>query len=419
MIEIFKKLKKYNYWQKQKIEAGFIRDIYLNRINKYIGNNLIKVFIGQRRVGKSYILRQIIQELISKKVNPKNIFYLNKEIADFDEIKNYKDLKKIIEFYKKELKVKGKIYILLDEIQEIGQWEKIVNSLSQDYKEKYEIFLTGSNSKLLSGELSTYLSGRYACFEIFPFSFDEYAKYFNKPKDKNSFLKYLQTGGLPELYKLEDEEIKIHYVSSLRDTILLKDIVQRHKIKDAYLLENIFKFLTDNIGNLFSVKAVVDYLNSHKIKTNFETVSNYINYLLQSFLIYGVERFDIKGKAILSAGKKYYLNDLSFKNYFSSSFDYCLGKHLENIIYIHYRLAGYKIYVGRIGESEIDFIVEKGRDKKYIQAIHSLTNKKIIKKEFGNLKKARDAYEKIVISMDDVSLGDKNGIKHKLAWKIL
>ena len=198
MVEIFKKLEKYNYWQKKKIKTGFARNIYLNRIGKYFGNDLIKVLVGQRRVGKSYLLRQIIQKLIKEKVNPKNIFYLNKEMVDFDEIKNYKDLQKLIEHYKKELKPRGKVYILLDEVQEIEQWEKIVNSLSQNYKEKYEVFLTGSNSKLLSGELATYLSGRYVSFEIFPFSFGEYAEYFNVPKNKNSFLEYLKAGGLPD-----------------------------------------------------------------------------------------------------------------------------------------------------------------------------------------------------------------------------
>lgn len=418
MTETFEKLKKYNYWQKKKIKTGFVRNIYLNRIEKYFGNKLIKVIVGQRRVGKSYLLRQIIQKLIQKKVNPKNIFYLNKELVDFDEIGNYKDLQKLIEYYKKEIKPKGKVYILLDEIQEIEQWEKIVNSFSQDYKEKYEVFLTGSNSKLLSGELATYLSGRYVSFEILPFSFREYTKYFNIPKDKKSFLEYLKTGGLPELYKLEEEETKIHYLSSLRDTIILKDIVERYKIKNAYLLEKIFKFTTDNIGGLFSINKIVHYLNSQKIKTNFETVANYINYLQQTFLIYETECFDVKGKTILSGSKKYYLNDLSFRNYLSSSFDYSLGGHLENVVYLHYHSLGYKIYVGKIGKSEIDFIIEKGKEKKYIQVAYSLSDKKVIEREFGNLEKINDAYEKTVISLDDVSLGNKNGIKHLRAWEM-
>jgi len=418
MIENFKKLEKYNYWQKKGIKTGFVRNIYLNRIEKYFGNELIKVFVGQRRVGKSYLLRQIIQKLIQKKVNPKNIFYFNKELVDFDEIKSYKDLQKLIEYYKKELKPRGKIYILLDEIQEIEQWEKIVNSLSQDYKEKYEVFLTGSNSKLLSGELATYLSGRYVSFEILPFSFQEYIKYFDVPKNKSSFLEYLKTGGLPELYKLEEEETRIHYLSSLRDTIILKDIVERYKIKNVYLLEKIFKFITDSIGSLFSINKIVHYLNSQRIKTNFETVSNYVNYLQQTFLIHEAECFDVKGKIILSGNRKYYLNDLSFRNYLSSSFDYGLGGHLENIIYLHYRSLGYKIYVGRIGKAEIDFIIEKEKEKKYIQVAYSLSSKKVIEREFGNLEKMRDAYEKIVISLDDVSLGSKNGIKHLRAWEI-
>ncbi len=417
MIETFKRLKKYNFWDKKKINIGFKRKIYLKRIKKYIGNNLIKVLVGQRRVGKSYLQRQIIQELVNQKVNPKNIFYLNKELVDFDCIKNYKDLFNLIKFYKKELKVRGKVYILLDEVQEIEEWEKIINSLSQDYKDKYEIFITGSNSHLLSGELATYLSGRYVTFEIWPFLFKEYLDYFKLPCNKENYLDYLKMGGLPELYKLNDQETRTHYIDSLKNTVLLKDIVERYSIKDAYLLEVVFKFLIDNIGNLFSLNSVVNYLNSQKYKTNHETVSNYVNYLKQAFLIYEVERFNIKGKNILSSSKKYYLNDLSFRNYLSSGFDYGLGKHLENSLYIYYRSLGYKIYVGLIENTEVDFILEKGKEKKYVQAAYLLNSKKVINREFNSLLKIKDAYEKSVISLDDVSFGTKEGIKHIMAWE--
>lgn len=418
MSEIIKKLEKYNYWKKQEPKTVFLRSFYLDKINKYIGNNLIKVIVGQRRVGKSYILRQIIQSLINKGINRKNIFYLNKELVDFDEIKDYQDLNKLIKLYKKELKIKGKVYVLLDEIQEIKQWEKIVNSLSQDHKEKYEVFITGSNSKMLSGELATFLSGRYILFNIYPFSFTEYADCFNLEKDKKNFLKYLQVGGLPELLKLDEEEMRRHYISSLEDTIVVKDIINRYKIKDAYLLKTIFKYIADNIGNLFSVNNVVNYLISDKIKTNFETVANYIEYLEDAFLIYGVDRYDIKGKSILARSKKYYLNDLSFKNYASSSFDYGPGKHLENVVFLYYKRLGYKIYVGKIRENEVDFVAEKGDEKQYIQVAYSLLDKKVIDREYGSLKAIDDNYEKFVISLDDVLLGNKNGIKHLLAWDL-
>lgn len=418
MTEIFKKLKKYNFWSKETVPVGFLRTMYLERIKKYMGNNLIKVLIGQRRVGKSYILRQIIQMLMNQKINQKNIFYLNKELIDFDTIKTYKDLSNLIDEYTKKLKPKGKIYIMLDEIQGIEQWEKIVNSLSQDYKKQYEVFITGSNSNLLSGELATYLSGRSISFEILPFLFDEYIEYFNLKKNKENYLSYLQTGGLPELYRLQDEETKMNYISSLKSTILLKDIVARFSIKDVNLLEDLFTFLTDNIGNLFSVNKIVQYLDSHKRKTNYETIANYMDYLKQSFLIHEVERYDIKGKSLLAGNKKYYLNDLAFRNYLSSGFDEGIGKKLENSLYIYYRALGYQIYIGSIGKEEVDFIIEKAGERKYVQMTYLLTTKKVIEREFRSLEKIRDAYEKMVISLDDVSFGNRKGIKHIRPWEI-
>ncbi len=418
MDEIFKKLKKYNFWADNRPKTGFIREVYLDKINKYLGNSLIKVFVGQRRSGKSYVLRQIIHHLIQQGTNPRNIFYLNKEIVDFDDIKTHKQLSDLVNLYKKNLGVRGKIYLFLDEIQEIDGWEKLVNSFSQNPKEKYEVFITGSNSKMLSSELATHLSGRYVSFEIYPFSFAEFISFQKLSRSKENFIAYLKSGGLPELFHLSEEETKIHYISSLKDTVILKDIVQRYKIKDTQLLENVFKFVIDNIGNLFSTNAVVNYLKSHKTQTNHETISNYILYLTQTFIIHCVDRYDIKGKEIFSGNKKYYLNDLSFKNYLSSDFDYGIGKHLENIIYIHYRSMGYMIYVGSIIGEEVDFVVEKNGEKKYIQVAYSLSDKNVANREFRSLEKIKDSYEKIIISLDDAPLGNKNGIRHICAWDL-
>lgn len=418
MDEILKKLEKYNYWRKQAIKTGFTRKYYLLKIKKYTNNSLVKVLLGQRRTGKSYLLRQIISALIKEGIDPKNTFYFNKELVEFDDIKTHKQLFDLINSYKKNFKVKGKIYLFLDEIQEIDQWEKTINSLSQNHKEEYEIFITGSNSKMLSSELATHLSGRYVSFEISPFSFDEFTSSRNLPKNKESFLLYMKTGGLPELLNLPDEETKAHYVSSLKDTVMLKDIVARHGIKDIVLLEDTFKFVTDNIGSLFSTNAIVNYLESHKIKTNHETISNYVGHLTQSFLVHQAERYDIKGKEIFSAGKKFYLNDLSFKNYLSSDFNYGFGRQLENIIYLHYRRLGYAVYIGSIMGEEVDFVLEKDGEKKYIQVVYTLSDKKTADREFRSLEKIRDAFEKIVISLDDAPLGNKNGIRHICAWEL-
>ncbi|MEI7425922.1 MAG: ATP-binding protein [Candidatus Moraniibacteriota bacterium] len=418
MVETFKKLKKYNIWAGERLDTGFARKMYTKKILAFSGDKLVKVILGQRRVGKSFIMRQVMRALIDSGTNPKNIFYLNKELVDFDEVKNYKDLGNLIDVYKKELKIRGKIFIFLDEVQEIEGWEKIVNSLSQDHKQVYEVFISGSNSKMLSSELATYLSGRYVDFLIFPFVYAEYIEFKKIKRGKESFLAYLKDGGLPELFNLPSEEMKEHYLSALKNTILLKDIIQRYKIKDSQLLESLFKFLANNIGNLFSVNSIVNFLTSQKIKTNHETISNYLGYILEAYIFHEVERFDIKGKNILASSRKYYLNDLSFRNFLSSSFDFGLGKHLENAIYIYFRTQGYRIFVGSFGKKEVDFIVEKGQVKKYVQVAYSLSDEKVAMREFGNLAEIHDAYEKIVISMDDISLGSKEGIRHICAWEL-
>ena len=419
MVEIYNSLEQSNYWHNEPIKAGLIREDYLQSLILHSDNTLIKVLVGQRRVGKSYLLRQLIYHLLyTKNVPPLNIIYFNKESLGLDSIKTAQDLQALITYHEEKHKLKGKIYLLLDEIQEVFEWEKLANSYAQDPKKDYELYLTGSNSHMLSGELATYLSGRYVQFEIQPFSYSEYLKITEKTPNRQSFVEYLQNGSLPELFSLADPEAQRHYVEALYDTIILKDIVSRYKIKDIYLLEHIFKYLADNIGHLFSINKVVDYLKSQRIKTNFETVSNYITYLSRTFLVHEADRYDIKGKVILANPQKYYLNDLSFKNYYSSSFDSGLGCHLENAVYLHYKRAGYKLYVGKIGEQEVDFIAEKGNNKKYIQVTFTLDSETVINREFGALEKISDAYEKLVISLDDYSLGNRNGIRHLQAWEL-
>ncbi len=416
MSEYFDKLRKYNFWNGESVRVGTRRDFYLSKIEGYTGNSLVKVLVGQRRAGKSYLLRQIIDKLIVSGTDSANIFYLNKEMIEFDEIDNFQALHQLILDYRNIMQPSGRVYLFLDEIQMVEGWEKLVNSFSQDYTEAYEIFLTGSNSAMFSGELATLLSGRYITIEIFPFSFNEFCQFRKEEKAKISLMKYLKTGGLPELQHLDEEEMRFHYTSSLRDTILLKDIVQRYNIKDAWLLENLFKFITLNIGSLFSVNAIVNYFNSHKIKTNHETVIAYLNYLKQSYLIHEAERFNIKAKEILSGAKKFYLNDLAFRNYSSVRFEFGLAQNLENFIYLSCRSAGYKVYVGNLKDKEIDFVLEKGAEKRYLQVTWMLTGESVIEREFGNLEKISDQYPKSVVSMDDLSFGNRNGIVHQVAW---
>ncbi|MBI2411487.1 MAG: ATP-binding protein [Candidatus Kerfeldbacteria bacterium] len=420
MNEILEYLKKSNFWEKnQEIPTGLTRTTYLERIKPFINNGLIKVIMGQRRVGKSYLLRQIMKELIAQGVNPKNIFYLNKEIVDFEMVKTHTDLAKLVELYKKTEQVKGKVFLFIDEVQEIDQWERAINSFSQDYRDAYEVYISGSNSTMLSSELSTYLSGRYVPFEVQSFSFDEFTQFFDVPKTKEQFVRYLELGGLPELYHLQkDTEIQTHYIHALVNTILFQDVVQKYAVKNAVLLEQLFQFIAGNIGSLFSTEKIVRYLNSNHTPTNNETLGKYLTYLEQTYLIHAVDRFDIRGKAVFTNTKKYYLNDLALRSQGLQQADSNIGHILENAIFLHYKAQGYTVRVGELRNKEVDFVLEKGKERIYVQVAYILDSTETIEREFGNLEAIRDQYKKIVISLDDISLGNRNGIEHIRAWEL-
>jgi len=416
MDEYFDDLAKYNFWESNPTNLGFLRTAYTQKIKAYSGNRLIKVLVGQRRAGKSYLLRQLVLGLIESGVPRQNIFFLNREMADFDFVKSYKELDALFKLYKERLKPVGRIYLFLDEIQNIESWEKLVNSYSQDYTAEYELYISGSNSKLLSGELATLLSGRYVSFEILPLSYREFLGISAQTQGKDSYLNYLQTGGLPELFQLNQEDVKRNYVSALKDTVLLRDIIQRHTIKDVQLLEDVFVFLVNNASNLISIKNIVNYFKSNNRKTSYETVSAYIGYIEDAFLIHKVERYNIKGKETVGGVAKYYINDLSFYNYLYRGFGYGVGYLLENLLYLELRKANYQVYVGNIKGHEVDFVATKGERIIYIQCAYLLYDKQTIEREYVSLEAIDDNYEKVVVSMDDVSLPSKEGVKHLQAW---
>jgi len=419
MKEIFDKIRKFNPWDGQRMNSGYERKEYLDKITGYIGNRLVKVLVGQRRVGKSYILRQIMNYLITtKNICPVNIFYLDKEFIAFDAIRTFSDLENVFNYYRDQFKIQGKIYIFLDEVQNISEWEKFVNSYSQDFTAEYELFITGSNSDLLSGELATLLSGRYIEFEIFPFSYTEFTEFYRKIPGRETFVEYLQTGGLPELYHLDEEEIRRHYIESLKNTIILRDIAGRRIIKDLNLLEDIFRFLSVNIGNLTSFSSLIDYFKNRQRKTNYETVSAYAGFLTVSFIIHLAERYKLRGKQVLGGEYKYYLNDLSFKNFLFGFFPSDMGYNLENYVYIQLRRMGYKVYVGIINGLEIDFVALKPEKTLYVQVCYLLNSPDVIKREFGNLLLIKDNHEKIVISLDETKFSDYEGIKHLRPWEL-
>jgi len=416
---MFEKLVSYNFWKGEEIEVGFFRQAYVDRLAPFLGNSLVKIVLGQRRTGKSYVLRMLMRHLIEERnVPPQNIFYVNMDIQPLRFIRNSQVLMEMLEEYRKQLRPAGKVYVFLDEVQEIEGWENAVNSLSQDYTTPYEVFVTGSNAHLLSTELSTYLSGRYVTLDVFPFSYAEYLAYFHETRGASSVAAYLRLGGLPELYRLDGEEIRRNYLSSLRDSIVLRDIVQRHQVRDTALLNRLIDFITDSQGAMVSVNKIVGTLAVEGVSTNVETLGAYLGYLCESYFIHEVQRFDIKGRRLLAGERKYYLNDLAFKSQLMSGVNPSAGRMLENIVYLHYRREGYRIHTGRVGQGEIDFVLQKGNEVKYVQVCYLLGDDRVMQREFGNLERTGNNYQKTVISMDEVGLGNVRGISHARAWEL-
>ncbi len=418
MDERFERLRKYNLWGGNTPASGFMRSEYTDRIYAYRGNRLIKVLVGQRRVGKSYILRQLALKLVESGVNKKNIFFVNCELADFDFIRTYKDLDELFKLYKVQLNPQGRIYLFIDEVQNIEGWERIVNSYSQDFVDENELFISGSNSKMLSGELATLLSGRYVSFEIFPFSFREYAGITQQEQTKQSYSAYMNSGGMPELFSLPDQEVKRNYMSAVKDTVLLRDIIQRHSIKDARLLEDIFVYLANNVSNLLSVRNISNYFISSGRKTSYDTVAAYIGYIENTYLVHRVERYNIKGKDTIAGNCKYYVNDLSFRNYLYQGFGHGVGYMLENLVYLELARNGFDVYVGSIKDKEVDFVAIKGDRILYVQSTYMLIDEQTIEREYAALEAIDDNFEKIVVSLDEFSLPLRRGIRHAQAWKL-
>lgn len=419
MDERFDVLRKYNFWEGNRPAVGYIRTEYTDKIYSYSGKNrLIKVLVGQRRVGKSYILRQIALKLMENGVDCKNIFFVNCELFEFGFIQNYKDLDDLVKLYRKELNPQGRIYIFIDEVQNVREWERIVNSYSQDYIDEYEVFISGSNSKMLSGELATLLSGRYICFEIFPFSFTEYIGITDKRQSKQSYEEYMASGGLPELFILPEHELKRNYISAVKDTVLLRDIIQRYSIKDARLLEDIFVYLVNNASNLVSISNITNYFKSNGRKTSYDTVAAYIGYIEDAYLVHRAERYNIRGKETIAGNYKYYINDLSFNNYLYQGFGYGAGYQLENLIYIELIRQGFDVYVGSIKGKEVDFVAIKGDRTIYVQVTLMLVDKQTIEREYSALEAIDDSYEKMVVSLDSTTLFSRGGIRHIQAWNL-
>jgi len=416
MDERIQALERYNLWGSTQFDLGFKRNGYLQKVAGYVGNRLIKVLVGQRRSGKSYLLRQVARQLIDNGIPPENTLLINRELTDFDFLRSYKDLDELIRLYKTVQKPSGKVYVFIDEIQLIDGWEKTVNSYSQDYSEAYELFISGSNSRMLSGELATLLSGRYVCVDVFPFSFTEYAEMVQGQPDKQSYVTYMNSGGLPELFALSTPELKRNYVSAVKDTVLLRDIIQRHSIRDAKLLEDIFVYLVNNAANLVSISNIVNYFKNQGRKTSYDAVSNYIGYIEDTYLIHRCDRYNIKGKDTISGNAKYYINDLAYKNFLYPGFGYGFGYLVENLVYLDLIHAGFDVYVGSIKGKEVDFVAKKADRLIYVQSTYLLTDENAIEREYSALEAIDDNWGKIIVSLDDITLPLRGGIRHVQAW---
>lgn len=387
------------------------RDLYLNELLKFKNKNIIKVITGIRRCGKSSLLKLFSNHLVESGVDEKNIIFMNFESMDFDFIDDYKKLNSYI---KEKIESSNKIYILLDEVQQVDKWEKTVNSLLVDYN--VDIYVTGSNAYLLSSELSTLLSGRYIEIKMSTLSFKEFIEFHELTDIENKkeiFDLYLKYGGFPSIAELGmKQDIVNYFLEGVYNTVILKDVIQRNSVKDVSLLENIFKFIAQNIGSIVSPRSISNTINSEGRKTTSETIDNYLTMLQNAFIIHQIKRYDIKGKQILKTLGKYYISDIGIRNSILGYRDIDFGHILENIVYLELIRRKYNVYIGKVGEYEIDFIAEKQDEKKYYQVTLSLNSTDVVEREIRPLLLIDDNYEKIIISSDKTFVKENNGIKY-------
>lgn len=390
------------------------RENYLKKIRPFYDQDLIKVITGIRRCGKSVILKQIMTEIEKKGVKKENIIYINFELTDYANIKNYLDLDN---FIKDKIKNTDKYYLFLDEIQYVENWEKTINSYKAKYEDNISIFITGSNSDLLSGELATLLSGRYVSFKIRPFSFKEVCQFNNYEEDKykleREFYDYVKWGGLPQRFNFKNEEEIRTYLTDVYNSIVVKDIIKRFNISDIDLFNRIAEYISTTPSQTFSAENLAKYfkINDDRDVTK-NTLYNYLEYMCKSNLIEKVDRYDVRGKRILNGKYKYYLTDLGLGQTLNISKREQMGAYLENIVYNELIYRGYDVKVGALEKGEIDFIALKNGNKEYYQVCYYLSDDKIIDREFNVYNNIQDNYPKYVISMDKLDMS-QNGIIHK------
>ncbi|TAE39227.1 MAG: ATP-binding protein [Runella slithyformis] len=380
------------------------RPNYSLRVTPFVGTNLVKVFTGQRRVGKSYLMLQVMESLRQAGTH---IIHIDKEKYEFDFIKSYVDLMDYIEQHKKEQNA-----LFIDEIQDIDSFEKALRSLYND--PAFDIYITGSNATMLSGELATYLSGRYVEIRVHALSYAEFLVFHQQTDTAEAFTKYLQFGGLPNLIHLPLQASVVYdYLKNVYNTILVKDVIKRNQVRNVYFLENLVNYVADNIGSIVSSKRISDYLRSQKLPISNNTVYDYLGFLENSFFITKVNRAAIQGRKVFEIHQKYYFEDIGLRNAIVGYRPNDIHKLLENVVHNHLVINEYAVTIGVDGVNEIDFVAEKNGEKLYVQVCYLLQDPSTVEREFGNLLNIPDQYPKYVVSMDSfISPNTYRGIKH-------
>lgn len=389
------------------------RPIYTEQIKNFINKPQIKIITGIRRSGKSTVLKLIKHTLLNSGISEAQIILVNFESFAFSE---FTTAQKLYQFIKENIRQDQKSYLLLDEIQEVDGWEKAVNAFMADFD--VDIYITGSNSHLLSSELSTYLAGRYVEIPVFTLSFREFLDfrkhYFPEEETKISpFASYLRKGGFPVIHTVNyDEETAYKVIRDIYSSVILRDSVQRYKIRDVELLERVIRYAFDNIGNTFSGKNVADYFKNQQRKSDINTIYNYLHAFEAAFIMYRVSRYDIKGKEILKTQEKFYASDVSLVYATMGYRDRMISGILENIVFLELKRRRYQVYIGKLDNKEIDFLAEKPGEKVYIQVAYKLESNQTVEREFAPLLAVEDHYPKYVVTMDDFWKDSIDGVRH-------
>jgi predicted AAA+ superfamily ATPase len=384
----------------------------LERLRPFLGKPVVKVLTGMRRVGKSYLMRQIIEQLRRDGVPEGNILYIDKESVAFDDLRTYRDLDKAVQAALG--KRGGSRFLFVDEVQEIEGWERAIASIAG--QGNIDIAVTGSNAHLFSSELATRMSGRYVEFPIYALSFQEHLTFrgASRQDPQAEFLDYLRFGGLPAIHHFDrDADTIYQYVASVFSTIVLKDIVRRHQVRNVMLLESIARYLFDNTGRVTSAKSIADYLKSQRLRVGVETVQNYLAYFEEALLAHRTRRFDIKGRRLLEIYDKFYLGDVGMRHALLGFREGELTGVLENVVYLELLRRGYQVHIGKFGDREVDFLATRRGERLYVQVAYLLATPETIEREFGVLKAIPDNYPKLVLSMDTAFGDDVEGIRRR------